>query len=107
MISKKEKKKRKSFCAKVVTTNGFAVNNDKSLQIYFICVKRQAKNDFLKDGESTVHVVKILKECTANNKDAEQTARMRRLVHFWGGWEGGRGVGWGRGGGGGRIRSSW
>ena len=37
-------------------TNGFALNHDKSLQIYFICVKRQAKNDFLKDVESKVHV---------------------------------------------------
>ena len=31
-------------------TNGFALNHDKNLQIYF-CVK--AKNDFLKDVEST------------------------------------------------------
>ena len=38
----------------VVTTNGFALNHDKKLQIYFFCVKRQAKNDFLKDVESTV-----------------------------------------------------
>ena len=35
-------------------TNGFALNCDKSLQIYFFCVKRQAKIDFLKDVESTV-----------------------------------------------------
>ena len=35
-------------------TNGFALNQDKSLQMYFFCVKRQAKNDFLKDVESTV-----------------------------------------------------
>ena len=35
-------------------TNGFALNHDKSLQINFICVKHQAKNDFLKDVESTV-----------------------------------------------------
>ena len=34
-------------------TNGFALIHDKSLEIYF-CVKRQAKNDFLKDVESTV-----------------------------------------------------
>ena len=40
---------------KVVTTNGFALNHDKNLQIYFFCVKRQAKNDFLIDVESTVH----------------------------------------------------
>ena len=40
-------------------TNGFALNHDKSLQIYFFCVKRQAKNDFLKDIESTVeHIAK-------------------------------------------------
>ena len=34
--------------------HGFALNHDKSLQIYFFCIKRQAKNDFLKDVESTV-----------------------------------------------------
>ena len=34
-------------------TNGFALNHDKSLQIYFFC---QAKNDFLKDAESTVSI---------------------------------------------------
>ena len=37
-----------------VTTNGFALNHDKSLQIYFFCVKRLAKNGFLKDVESAV-----------------------------------------------------
>ena len=26
----------------------------KNLQIYFFCIKRQARNDFLKDLESTV-----------------------------------------------------
>ena len=41
------------FSALVVTTNGFALNHGKSLQIYF-CVRRQAKNNFLKDVESTV-----------------------------------------------------
>ena len=35
-------------------TNGFALNHDKSLQIYFFCLKRRAKNDFLKDVENTV-----------------------------------------------------
>ena len=35
-------------------TNGFALNHEKSLQIYFFCVKRQANNDFLKDIESTI-----------------------------------------------------
>ena len=35
-------------------TNGYALNHDKKLQIYFFCVKRQAKNDFLKAVESTV-----------------------------------------------------
>ena len=34
-------------------TNGFALNHDKSLQIYLFCVKRQARNDFLKDVERT------------------------------------------------------
>ena len=32
----------------------FALNHDKSLQIYFLSVKRQAKNDFPKDVERTV-----------------------------------------------------
>ena len=41
-------------------TNGFALNHDKSLQIYFFCVKRQAKNDFLKDVESTVVLTTLL-----------------------------------------------
>ena len=42
------------FRAQLVTINGFAFNHDKSLQIYFFCVKRRAKNDFLKDVESIV-----------------------------------------------------
>ena len=33
---------------------------------------------------SLVKILKIRKECTANSKDAEQTAQMRRLVHFLG-----------------------
>ena len=37
------------FCASVVTTNGFALNRDKNLQIYFFCVKSPAKLDVLKD----------------------------------------------------------
>ena len=37
-------------------TNGFALNHDKSLQMYFFYVKRQAKQDFLKDVESTVSI---------------------------------------------------
>ena len=46
-------------------TNGFALNHDKCLQIYFFCVKRQAKNNFLKDVKSTVmmyilHYIKFL-----------------------------------------------
>ena len=36
-------------------TNGFAFNYDKSLQIYFFCVKcQEKKNDCLKDAESSV-----------------------------------------------------
>ena len=34
-------------------TNGFSLNHDKSLQIYF-CVKCQANKDFLKEVDSTV-----------------------------------------------------
>ena len=41
-------------------TNGFALNHNKSLQIYFYCVKRQAKIDFLKDVESTVGLIMLL-----------------------------------------------
>ena len=50
------------FYTKVVTTNGFALNHDKNLHIYFFCVKRQAKNDFLKDVESTVDMWRALKD---------------------------------------------
>ena len=46
--------RKKTVCALVVTANGFILKLDKSLQIYFFCVKRQAKNDFLKDVENTV-----------------------------------------------------
>ena len=34
--------------------NGFALNHVKSLHIYFFWVKHIAKNDFLRDVESTV-----------------------------------------------------
>ena len=36
-------------------TNGFALNHDKSLQIYFICVKYKAKYYFLKDDKILMH----------------------------------------------------
>ena len=40
------------------------LDHDKSLQVYFFCVKRQAKNDFLKDVKSTVvRVYKVVKLC--------------------------------------------
>ena len=35
---------KKTFCAWVVTTNDFALNHAKSLQVYF-CVKSQAKKN--------------------------------------------------------------
>ena len=36
-------------------TNGLSLNHGKSLQIYmYFCLKRQAKNDFMKDVKSTV-----------------------------------------------------
>ena len=35
-------------------TNGFALNQDQSLQMYFFLVKHQAKKDFLKYVDSTV-----------------------------------------------------
>ena len=38
----------------MVTINSFALKLDKSLQIYFFCVKRQAKTGFLKDVDSIV-----------------------------------------------------
>ena len=44
-------------------TNGFALNHDKSLQIHFFYVKRQAKNDFLKDVESTVTIDHHVSKC--------------------------------------------
>ena len=43
---------RRDLVRSVVTTNGFALNN-KIPQIYF-CLKRQAKNKFLKDVKNTV-----------------------------------------------------
>ena len=51
-------------------TNVFALNHDKSLQIYF-CVKRQAENDFLKAVENRIvclnmssvkHVIRKMKQ---------------------------------------------
>ena len=40
-------------------TNGFALNHDKSLQIYCFFVKRQAKIDFLKDLERSNFIALI------------------------------------------------
>ena len=40
----------------MVLTNGFTLNHDKSLQIYFFYVKRQAKTTFQKNVERTVPV---------------------------------------------------
>ena len=37
-------------------TNGFTLNHDNSLQIYFFSVKCLGKTDFLKDGKSTVEL---------------------------------------------------
>ena len=36
------------------------LNHDKSMKIYFFCVKRHAKNDFLKYVESTVEKMYII-----------------------------------------------
>ena len=47
-------------------TNGFALNHGKGLQIYFFCLKRRAKNDFLKDVESTV-----VEKCLTQSDDFE------------------------------------
>ena len=56
-MGKSEEKKandsNKTICAKIDTTNGFTLNHDKTLQMYF-CVKRLAINDFLKDFESAI-----------------------------------------------------
>ena len=57
-------------------TNGFTLNHDKSLQIYFF-VKHQAKNDFLKDVECTVVAN------TSNSKQMPNTShnyQMAKLV---------------------------
>ena len=48
-------------------TNGFALNQDRSLEIYFYCVKHQAKNDFLKDVESTVPI-KLSEKCWMSSR---------------------------------------
>ena len=47
-------------------TNGFALNHDKRLQIYYFCVKGQVKNNFLKDVESTVIVTSDVIICTGH-----------------------------------------
>ena len=65
--------KSKSFGAQVVTTNDFALNHDKILQIFFFCVKGQAKNDFPKDVEKTV-------ELYSNRNDLMSLCRT--LCHF-------------------------
>ena len=50
----------KSFGASVVTTNGFALNHDKSLQIFFFCVKAPGKKRLSKrcwkDSRQTIHM---------------------------------------------------
>ena len=56
-------------------TNGFALNHDKNLKIYFFCVKRQAKNDFLKDVESTVV------SCSWNENS--QWSDVNHIWHVW------------------------
>ena len=53
-------------------TNGFALNHDKSLQIYFFCVKCQAENDFLKDVKSSVGVFSMwMNVITSKNSDSD------------------------------------
>ena len=42
------------FNLKLILRPKIGLTNDKRLQIYIFCVKRQAKKDFLKDVESTV-----------------------------------------------------
>ena len=49
-----EKSKNILFIYFFFTTNGFASNHDRSLQIYFYHVKHWAKPDFLKDVERRV-----------------------------------------------------
>ena len=57
-------------------TSGFALlNYDKSLQIYFFCVKRQAKIDFLIDVESTVGRIQYTIYLTFYNVHFPTTAR--------------------------------
>ena len=51
------------------------LDHDKRLQVYFFCVKRQAKNAFLKDVKSTVvRVYKVVKLCNMS-KDISPTER--------------------------------
>ena len=59
------------FCitCSYVTTNGFALKHDESLQTYF-CTKRGAKNDFLKYVETTVV---LIDNAPANSVDTDQT----------------------------------
>ena len=42
------------------STRPFALNHGKKIQLYFSCVKHQAKYDFLKDVESILYLVLLL-----------------------------------------------
>ena len=41
----------------LVTTNGFELNHDKSLQLYFFYVKHLAKNNFLKEHSTSQNLL--------------------------------------------------
>ena len=75
-------------------TNGFALNHDKSLQIYFVCVKRQRKKkkkkkkkkkytqkkpDFLEEVERIVTVINIMLLSTLNNTQLTRRGQEKSL----------------------------
>ena len=62
------------------TTNGFALNHDKNLQIYFCLCKASAKNDFLKDVESTVTFIIILLSSRYDLNNVEKDVKYQPII---------------------------
>ena len=65
-------------------TNGFVLNHDRSLQIYFFCVKCQAKTDFLKDETNFLitktRLFKYIENSTS--KKNEKKIQIKTLIFF-------------------------
>ena len=64
--------------------NGFALNNDKRLQIYYLC-KAQRKNDFLNDVEITVVFFNcklnyVIQNVSSHSLTRAETVQMFRVI---------------------------